>query len=32
MLIAPIVDYVSLQMGQHYLGQYVGANRPGVDN
>jgi hypothetical protein len=31
-LIAPIVDYVTIKMGQHYLGQYVGANRPGVDN
>jgi hypothetical protein len=31
-LIAPIVDYVALKMGQHYLGQYVGANRPGVGN
>ena len=31
-LIAPIVDYVALKMGQHYLGQYVGGNRPGVDN
>jgi hypothetical protein len=31
-LIAPIVDYVELKMGEHYLGQYVGAHRPGVEN
>ncbi len=31
-LIAPIVDHVALKAGQHYLGQYVGGNRPGVDN
>jgi hypothetical protein len=31
-LIAPIVDWVALKMGSGYLGQYVGINRPGVDN
>ena len=31
-LVAPIVDFMTLQMGQHYLGQYVGARRPEVGN